>query len=72
DLVKEGVRDKARATDREMAIARRDLDWNRQFGLAIDSEKARKIHARSKNVDTCSMCGELCSIKMMRDVMKKA
>ena len=71
DLAKEGVRDKARATDREMAIARRDLDWNRQFGLAIDSEKARKIHARSKNVDTCSMCGELCSIKIMRDVMKK-
>ncbi len=71
DLAKEGVRDKARAMDREMAIARRDLDWSRQFGLAIDSEKARKIHARSKNVDTCSMCGELCSIKMMRDVMKK-
>ncbi len=71
DLAKEGVREKARATDREMAIARRDLNWNRQFGLAIDSEKARKIHARSKNVDTCSMCGELCSIKMMRDVMKK-
>ncbi len=71
DLVKEGVRERARASDREMALARRDLDWNRQFGLAIDSEKAREIHARSKNVDTCSMCGELCSIKMMREVMKK-
>ncbi|MCZ7395380.1 MAG: phosphomethylpyrimidine synthase ThiC [Candidatus Methanoperedens sp.] len=71
DLVKEGVRERARAFDREMALARRDLDWNRQFGLAIDSEKAREIHVRSKNVDTCSMCGELCSIKMMRDVMKK-
>ncbi len=71
DLTKEGVRDGARALDKEMALARKDLDWNRQFGLAIDSEKAKKIHARSKNVDTCSMCGELCSIKMMRDVMKK-
>ncbi len=71
DLVKEGVRERARASDREMALARKDLDWNRQFRLAIDSEKAREIHARSKNVDTCSMCGELCSIKMMREVMKK-
>jgi phosphomethylpyrimidine synthase len=71
DLTKEGVREKARETDKEMALARKDLDWNRQFGLAIDSERARKIHARSKNADTCSMCGELCSIKMMRDVMKK-
>ncbi|MFA4934680.1 MAG: phosphomethylpyrimidine synthase ThiC [Candidatus Methanoperedens sp.] len=71
DLVKEGVREKARASDREMALARKELDWNRQFGLAIDSERAKEIHARSKNVDTCSMCGELCSIKMMREVMKK-
>jgi phosphomethylpyrimidine synthase len=71
DLVKEGVRERARAFDREMALARKDLDWNRQFRLALDSEKAKEIHARSKNVDTCSMCGELCSIKMMREVMKK-
>ncbi len=71
DLVKEGVRERARASDREMALARRDLDWSRQFGLAIDSEKAKEIHARSTNADTCSMCGELCSIKMMRELMKK-
>ncbi len=71
DIVKEGVRERARASDREMALARKDLDWNRQFRLAIDSEKAKEIHARSKNVDTCSMCGELCAIKMMREVMKK-
>jgi len=69
DLTKEGGRERARAVDREMALARKGLDWNRQFELAIDSEKARKIHARSRNVETCSMCGELCSIKMMREVM---
>ncbi|HEX7628154.1 MAG TPA: phosphomethylpyrimidine synthase ThiC, partial [Candidatus Methanoperedens sp.] len=54
-----------------MALARRDLDWNGQFRNAIDPDKAKAIHARSKNVDTCSMCGELCSIKIMRDVMGK-
>ncbi len=71
DLTKDGVSKSARAVDREMALARKELDWNKQFRLAIDSEKAEKIHARSKNVDTCSMCGELCSIKMMREVMGK-
>ncbi|NJD77406.1 MAG: phosphomethylpyrimidine synthase ThiC [Candidatus Methanoperedens sp.] len=71
DLTKEGVREKAREADRRMAVARRELNWNRQFGCAIDSEKAKMIHARSRNADTCSMCGELCSIKMMREVMKK-
>jgi phosphomethylpyrimidine synthase len=71
DLTKYGVRERARAVDREMALARKELDWNKQFRVAIDSEKAKKIHARSKNVDTCSMCGELCSIKMMRDVLEK-
>ncbi|MCX9011304.1 MAG: phosphomethylpyrimidine synthase ThiC [Candidatus Methanoperedens sp.] len=71
DLTKEGVREKARASDREMALARRDLDWRKQFGLAIDGERAKAIHARSKNAETCSMCGELCSIKMMREVMGK-
>jgi len=71
DLTKEGVREKARASDREMALARRDLDWRKQFELAIDGERAKAIHARSKNVETCSMCGELCSIKMMREVMGK-
>jgi phosphomethylpyrimidine synthase len=71
DLTKEGVREKARAQDREMALARKDLDWKKQFERALDSEKAKAIHARSKNADTCSMCGELCSIKMMREVMGK-
>ena len=70
DLTKEGVKERARAHDREMAMARRDLDWQKQFRNAIDPEKAREIHARSKNVETCSMCGELCSIKIMREVMK--
>lgn len=71
DLTKEEVSEKARAMDKEMALARKELDWDRQFRLAIDGEKAREIHARSKNVETCSMCGELCSIKMMKEVMGK-
>jgi phosphomethylpyrimidine synthase len=71
DLTKDGVAEKARSADREMALARKELDWDKQFKCAINDEKAHMIHERSRNVDTCSMCGELCSIKMMRDVMKK-
>lgn len=71
DLTKEGVREGARSMDRMMANARKELDWKKQFEQAIDPEKAKAIHARSKNVDTCSMCGELCSIKMMKNIMKK-
>jgi phosphomethylpyrimidine synthase len=71
DLTKEGVSEKARSADREMALARKELNWNKQFKCAINHEKAHMIHERSRNVDTCSMCGELCSIKMMRDIMKK-
>ncbi|MCE8428061.1 MAG: phosphomethylpyrimidine synthase ThiC [Candidatus Methanoperedens sp.] len=71
DLTKEGVRERARSQDRVMAHARKDLDWKKQFDQAIDPVKAKEIHARSKNVDTCSMCGELCSIKMMKEILKK-
>ncbi|MCL7415011.1 MAG: phosphomethylpyrimidine synthase [ANME-2 cluster archaeon] len=71
DLVKAGQRERARIQDNEMAGARRDLDWERQFKLAIDPQKALAIHSRCKDVETCSMCGELCSIKLMRDVLDK-
>jgi phosphomethylpyrimidine synthase len=71
DLVKNGQRVGARSLDDEMARARKGLDWQRQFELAIDPERAREIHSRSKRVDVCSMCGELCAIKVMSKTLKK-
>jgi phosphomethylpyrimidine synthase len=71
DLIKFGQRQKARKLDNEMALARSNLDWEKQFKLAIDPEKAIQIHSRCKELDTCSMCGELCSIKIMQDALNK-
>ncbi|MDF1556839.1 MAG: phosphomethylpyrimidine synthase ThiC [ANME-2 cluster archaeon] len=71
DLVKAGQRERARIQDNEMARARHDLDWEKQFKLAIDPQKALAIHSRCKDMETCSMCGELCSIKLIRDVLDK-
>ncbi|OYT64236.1 phosphomethylpyrimidine synthase [Methanosarcinales archaeon ex4572_44] len=71
DLVKDGQRKSARRMDNEIARARRDLNWQRQLELAIDPEHARRTHSRSKETDVCSMCGELCAIKVMNDTTKK-
>lgn len=71
DLVRSGIRERARGLDDEMARARRELDWQRQFELALDPERAREIHSRSRQADVCSMCGELCAIKVMRQTFKK-
>jgi len=51
------------AWDDEMARARAELNWAKQFELAIDPERAVDIHSRSMGTDVCSMCGELCAIK---------
>jgi phosphomethylpyrimidine synthase len=60
--------------DRNMAEARKDLDWERQLALAIDPERARELRAQipPSDRDTCSMCGELCAIKIAREGMKKS
>lgn len=72
DIVK-GV-PKALDWDLEMAKAREELDWEKQFELAIDPETARryrKERSPEKDTDTCTMCGKFCSIKRVRDYLKK-
>ncbi|MDD2474177.1 MAG: phosphomethylpyrimidine synthase ThiC, partial [Methanoculleus sp.] len=50
--------------------ARRALDWEKQFETALVPEEARRIHERDGEIETCSMCGDLCAIKMVRDILK--
>ncbi len=70
DTVKMGQRDLAREMDFKMALARRELDWDEQFNLAIDSEKAKRMkESRNSDSDACSMCGDLCAIKMVKEVL---
>ncbi len=66
DLVKEGQRERARQMDYMMSLARKRFDWNTQFKLAIDPEKAMEIWKRRKpRGKGCSMCGDLCAIKLV-------
>ncbi|MGP8321514.1 MAG: phosphomethylpyrimidine synthase ThiC [Methanosarcinaceae archaeon] len=70
DLVKDGQRERARAQDIAMANARRDLDWEAQYRLAINGERARHIREnRVTDSDACSMCGDLCAMKIVRNAL---
>jgi len=55
--------------DIQMAKARKSLDWEKQIDLAIDSQAARSIYKerQSTSVDGCSMCGELCAMKIVSE-----
>ena len=72
DLAKPGVRERTLLMDKKMAVARKNLDWDAQFECAIDGERARSIHeTRVSSGDACSMCGELCAIKVVKDALLK-
>jgi phosphomethylpyrimidine synthase len=55
--------EKGRERDKEMSKARRDLDWQKQFELALFPEDARAIRASRTPEDeaTCTMCGDFCA-----------
>ena len=54
-----------------MARARRSLNWQEQIRLAVDPERARKLRESRmpKESDVCTMCGELCAIKKVADLL---
>ena len=58
--------------DHEMALARRNLDWDKQFELAIDPEKAKRYRATStpEREDTCTMCGKMCAVRTLNRVLR--
>lgn len=53
----------ARDRDDEMSHARYNFDWNRQFELSLDPERAKEYHDETlpadiyKTAEFCSMCG---------------
>ena len=59
--------------DNAMARCRKKLDWEGQFALALDPDKARELRAHSPVSDhgACTMCGEFCAYKVMDHAMKK-
>ena len=69
-----GVRD----VDDAMSDARYHFDWNRQFELALDPERAREYHDETlpqevfKEAEFCSMCGpKFCSYRVTQHALEE-
>jgi phosphomethylpyrimidine synthase len=63
---------KAVAQDRAMSIFRKALDWDGQITCAIDPDKIRDFRKdRKLENNVCSMCGEFCAMKIVKDYFKK-
>jgi len=60
----------SRDWDNAMSRARFDMDWNKQFELAIDPDRAREYHGTDTDEcsrDHCTMCGpKFCSMKISK------
>jgi phosphomethylpyrimidine synthase len=66
----------ARDVDDAMSDARYSFDWEKQFELALDGERAREYHDETlpqdvfKEAEFCSMCGpKFCSYKITQNIM---
>ncbi|MDH4121969.1 MAG: phosphomethylpyrimidine synthase ThiC [Deltaproteobacteria bacterium] len=65
----------ARNRDDELSRARYAFDWNRQFALALDPDRAREYHDETlpeeahKSAHFCSMCGpKFCAYNISHEV----
>ncbi|MBZ0158267.1 MAG: phosphomethylpyrimidine synthase ThiC [Alphaproteobacteria bacterium] len=59
--------------DKLMSKARRDMQWQQQFELCIDPERAREIKAKRGNGSdhSCTMCGKFCANDILKDMFRK-
>ncbi|MBN7773106.1 phosphomethylpyrimidine synthase ThiC [Clostridium aminobutyricum] len=62
----------AKDWDYKMSEARRELDWEKQFELAMDGEKARRYREESlpEKEDTCTMCGKMCAMRNVNKILR--
>lgn len=64
DIVK-GVKGAAEK-DREMSLARKQLDWGEQARLSLDPEQSQRVHReRATTGSACSMCGRYCAMDLV-------
>ncbi|MEI6125156.1 MAG: phosphomethylpyrimidine synthase ThiC [Pseudomonadota bacterium] len=68
DTIKYGRRDR----DKEIAKARRDLNWDKQFDLALYGDTARAIRdsRRPTKERSCTMCGSFCAMDNVNGFFK--
>jgi len=57
--------------DYKMSAARKKLDWDEMFSLAIDPDKAKRYResAKPEKEDSCSMCGNFCAVRNMNRIL---
>jgi phosphomethylpyrimidine synthase len=67
----------ARERDDALSRARYGFDWNRQFALSLDPDRARSMHDETlgadyfKSAEFCSMCGpKFCSMHISQELSK--
>ena len=62
----------ARDVDNKMSSARRRIDWDEMFALAIESEKPRKYFESAPPTDkhSCSMCGKMCAMRTTNRILE--
>jgi len=68
----------ARERDDALSRARFAFDWNEQFRLSLDPERARALHDEAlpaeyfKSAEFCAMCGpKFCSMHVTREIERK-
>jgi phosphomethylpyrimidine synthase len=63
----------ALAKDKEMARARKALDWETMIKMSFNPDRVRDRRAQvpPSEKDVCSMCGEFCAIKTVERALKK-
>lgn len=61
----------ARDADNRMSDARRRVDWEEMFSLALDEKRAREYFesAPPSNEGTCTMCGKMCAVRTVNTIM---
>lgn len=61
----------ARLWDNSISQARKELNWEKMFELAMDPEKAKNYRASSvpEHEDTCTMCGKMCAVRTMNQIV---
>jgi len=68
----------AQKVDDEMSDARYGFDWNKQFELCLDPERAKEYHDETlpqdvfKEAEFCSMCGpKFCAYKITQSIVEE-
>ena len=61
----------ARDRDNRMSDARRRVAWDEMFELSLDPARARAVFesAPPSTEGTCTMCGKMCAMKTVNDIM---